>query len=151
MRYYCTVIAVLIADQILKYYIRANLALGDILKIIPGLFELTHVSNSGAAWGAFSESTLLLTAFSAIVSLALLIFIGCGKKLFGGYKWAFALIAGGGVGNLIDRVLFGAVTDMFSLSFFSPVFNIADISVCIGCFIMTASICFEENLRFTKR
>lgn len=150
MKYYFTIVVIIIADQIVKYQVRVNIGIGERINIIYGVFELTNISNSGAAWGSFSNSTLILTVFSAMVSGVILVMVGLSNCLPWVYKWPLSLIASGGIGNLIDRVFFGTVTDMFSFSFFSPVFNVADASVCVGCFFMILAVLFDDRLKRTK-
>ena len=101
-----------------------------------GLLEITHVVNKGGAWGIFSGFTLPLTVFSAVISVGIILFIAMSENLSSGMKTALTLIVSGGIGNVTDRLVFGEVTDMFSLSFFSPVFNFADISITFGCIFL---------------
>ena len=151
MKYYFTVIIILILDQTVKYKIRTTLAVGERINIISGIFEITNISNSGAAWGSFAESTFILAVISAIISVGILMVIGMNEKLHKGYKYSLSLVAAGGLGNVADRVFFGTVTDMFSLPFFSPVFNVADISICLGCFSIVALVFLEDKLKGIKR
>ena len=81
MKYYFTVIIILILDQIVKYKIRTTLAVGERINIISGIFEITNISNSGAAWGSFAESTFILAVISAIISVGILMVIGMNEKL----------------------------------------------------------------------
>ena len=125
MKYYFTVTIILILDQIVKYKIRTTLAVGERINIVSGIFEITNISNSGAAWGSFAESTFILAVISAVISVGILMVIGMNEKLHKGYK--------------------------YSLSFFSPVFNVADISICLGCFSIVALVCLEDKLKGIKR
>lgn len=136
MRYFFTATAIIITDQLIKYEIRKNLSLGESIDIVRNLLEITHVVNKGGAWGIFSGFTLPLTVFSAVISVGIILFIAMSKNLSSGMKTALTLIVSGGIGNVTDRLVFGEVTDMFSLSFFSPVFNFADISITFGCIFL---------------
>ena len=101
--------ALVVLDQIVKYLVRANIPLGGSVPFIPRLLDLTYVQNTGAAFSILRQHTWLLTLTSAVVVLA------------------------GGVGNLIDRVLFGFVTDMFQTTFMEfAVFNVADCCITVG-------------------
>mgnify|MGYP002527880697 CR=1 FL=1 len=59
------------------------------------------------------------------------------------YDFSLAIILGGGIGNLIDRLMFGKVTDMISFSFFPPIFNVADIGVTVGCGLLLLDTVLE--------
>ena len=137
MQYYLIVITVVALDQFTKFLVTTALASTQSasggITVIPGVFEIIYVSNTGAAFNILQERRLFLIIMTTILILALLVFIlmRIGKErailLF-----AAALIAGGGLGNLIDRIRLGSVVDY--LAFWSfPVFNLADITVCTGC------------------
>ena len=95
--------------------------------------QLTYVQNTGAAFSLFSQHTWLLTLLSGVVSVVLVICLG--KRLLPHWSGmlALALLLGGAVGNFIDRLLFGFVTDMFATTFVNfAVFNVADVGVVLG-------------------
>lgn len=131
---YAILAAALVAlDQIVKYLVRANIPLGGNLPFIPYLLDLTYVQNTGAAFSLLNSHTWLLTLISAVVVAAMcwLIVKGFFKNALG--RWAAALVLAGGMGNLIDRVLLGYVTDMFQTVFMDfAVFNVADCCITIG-------------------
>lgn len=120
-------------DQLSKYLVRSHIPLGGHVPFVPGLMELTYVQNTGAAFSLFSRHTWLLSLLSAAVVLVLLwvLYRGLIRHPFG--VCALTLVIAGGVGNLIDRVLFGFVTDMFNTLFIRfAVFNVADICITLG-------------------
>ena len=138
MYYYLLVIAVVAVDQFSKYLVKtylapSELAPGGAITVIPGVFEITYVGNTGAAFSMLQGQRLILAVVAVIVITALLVFIFLRRdKDKAILLIAAALIAGGGTGNLIDRIRLGAVVDY--LAFWSfPVFNAADIAVCVGC------------------
>ena len=138
MYYYLIVIAVVAVDQFFKYLIvtyltSSELVSGGGITVIPGVFEIINVGNTGAAFNILQGQRLLLILFVAIIITALLVFIFLRRDKDKAIMLAAAaLIAGGGTGNLIDRIRLGAVVDY--LAFWSfPVFNAADIAVCVGC------------------
>lgn len=142
---YTILIAALVAiDQIVKYLVRANIELGQVLPFIPRVLGLSYVQNTGAAWSILSDHTWLLTIISAVVSIILAVILF--KNLltrhpFG--KTCLALILAGAIGNLIDRALLGFVTDMFRTLFMNfPVFNVADICVVCGAFSLCGYVLF---------
>ena len=125
--------ALVVLDQIVKYLVRANIPLGGAVPFIPWLLELTYVQNTGAAFSILRQHTWLLTLTSAVVVLVMcyLIVKGFFKNALG--RWSAALVLAGGVGNLIDRAVFGFVTDMFKTTFMDfAVFNVADCCITIG-------------------
>lgn len=132
--FYAILAAALVAlDQLVKYLIRANIELGASVPFIPHLLDLTYVQNTGAAFSILRQHTWLLTLTSAVVVLVM-----CRLTVKGFFKnrlgmWSAALVLAGGMGNLIDRAVFGFVTDMFKTTFMDfAVFNVADCCITIG-------------------
>ena len=125
--------ALVVLDQIVKYLVRAHIPLGGAVPFIPYLLELTYVQNTGAAFSLMRRHTWLLTLISAAVVLVMcrLILTGFFRNRLG--LFSAALVLGGGVGNLIDRAVFGFVTDMFKTTFIDfAVFNVADCCITVG-------------------
>ncbi len=131
---YAILTAALIAlDQAVKYLVRAHIPLYSSRPFIPHVLQLTHVRNTGAAFSVFSGHTWLLTLISAVVSVALAALLLKGVVAHPAGRVCLSVVLAGAVGNLIDRVLFGYVTDMFDLLFLSfAIFNVADICVVCG-------------------
>lgn len=125
--------ALVVLDQIVKYLVRAVIPLGGNVPFIPYLLDLTYVQNTGAAFSMLRSHTWLLTLTSTMVVLAMcaLIVKGFFKNRLG--LFSAALVLAGGMGNLIDRVVFGFVTDMFQTTFMEfAVFNVADCCITVG-------------------
>ena len=103
-----------------------------------GLVKFILVHNTGAAWGIFSDNTMLLGVFSVVVVAALSIYFFLNAKSFNVFQTVgFALVAAGGIGNAIDRFIQGYVTDFIAVTFIDfPVFNVADIGVTCGVVIL---------------
>ena len=133
MRYYFLGVLFVAADQIVKAAIRANLFVGESIPVLGQFFRITHIENSGAAFSILSGQRALLVAVPLIGIAAALVYLHRHRGEHWTLYCSWALIIAGGVGNLIDRLLFGRVTDMFDFSFFPPVFNVADIGVTVGC------------------
>ncbi len=131
---YILVIAALVAlDQIVKYLVRTNLLLGERMDLIPHVLGLTHIRNDGAAF------SMLVGArwFFVVLTVAFVVFalwVLYRKKLTHPLGlWTWVLVIAGAVGNLIDRVLYGYVVDMFEVLFMRfAIFNVADIYVVVG-------------------
>lgn len=129
------VAAVVALDQLAKQLARSLLARGQPVEVIPGFFNLTLVFNQGAAWGMLSGFRYGFIA----LALAMLAFIALRHDaIFGTGRLGSAasiLLCGGIVGNLIDRIAVGRVTDFLDFwhgSYHFPCFNIADSAICIG-------------------
>ena len=131
---------VVIVDQLTKLWIMTNFALHEQLHIIPGFFDLVYVTNTGAAFGFLAGSkTWLRQAFFVTVSIAALVVMvfayGHLRKQARIFVYALGLIAGGAVGNFIDRLRFGAVVDFLDFylgSYHWPAFNAADSAITVG-------------------
>ncbi len=135
---------VFMSDRITKYLIREYFFLGEFKHVLP-IFDLTYVENRGAAFGMGQNYNSSLLILSAIV-LGILIFFRrkweAQEPLNWKLKWGFALVIGGALGNLYDRIVFGSVIDFLDFYIFKyhwPAFNVADSSICIGAFLLVIS------------
>lgn len=139
------VVAIVVIDQITKYAVRHAMTVGLSFEVIKGFFAITYYRNDGAAFSSLKGQQQFLIAISllaVIVTLVLMIRDRGEDKFF---SFTMALVCGGGLGNLIDRVLFGEVTDMISFSFFPPIFNVADIAVVVGCSLAVIWVFISER------
>ena len=124
----------LAADQYLKAWVVSNIPLGETAPLIPGLVQLRTVHNYGAAWSSFSGSGKLLLGVTGAIVLAVVILVSLRMVRHPLGLTAAFLVISGGLGNIIDRARLGYVVDLFDLTFMEyPVFNVADIFVCVGC------------------
>ncbi len=124
-------LAVVILDQFSKYIVVENMALGESIPIIEEVFHLTYILNPGAAFGMFAHNRLFFIAIAVIV---IGIIIWARREILASpweVKAGCGLFLGGAIGNLIDRARQGLVIDFFDFRVW-PVFNIADIAICIG-------------------
>ena len=141
MLYYFLAICLIVIDQLVKAWVRGAIPLGVSIPFIPWIMDLTYTQNTGAAFSSFSGMTwlLALVSLAATVVIAVLIWKNFFPGLWG--KLSLSLILAGAVGNLIDRVFLGFVTDMFATTFINfAVFNVADICVTVGGFLMVAYV-----------
>ena len=121
-----------IIDQIIKYFVSAYLQPVGSVSVIDNIFSLTYVENKGVAFGMFSDMRWIFVALTSIL-LVIIIFYMFKKRPKGKFFYVCAaLIIGGGIGNLIDRIFYGYVIDYLSLSFFPPVCNFADYCITAG-------------------
>lgn len=133
------IVAIVLADQVTKVLAIAYLKYAPPFSVIPGFFSLCYVENRGAAWGVLHGRQPLLV----FVSLAAILLLFWKRaELFGnlrGGRFIFAVLLGGILGNLIDRIRVGYVVDFLDFywrqSHF-PAFNIADSSICLATFFL---------------
>ena len=134
---------IIFADQLSKAWIRANLAIGQSIFEV-GFFRITHLNNTGAAFGLFQNHTLVLTIIGIIGAIAIL-FCAFLSRRYLPYvdnmpgKLALGLVFGGTIGNLIDRLRLGRVTDFIDVGFW-PTFNVADSAVTVGVILLAVTI-----------
>ena len=130
-------------DQITKALVVADILHGERVKVIPGIFNLTYITNPGAAWGILAGKGNLLLIISGIVFCLAIYFI---RTLCEGWKeryYAVFMVLSGIIGNSLDRVFRGSVVDFLDFHFFDkyhwPSFNVADSCICAGVFIFVIS------------
>ena len=143
--FFLTALLVAVADQLSKMWIRSNLVVGQSLPET-GFFRLTHIQNTGAAFGLFQGQSFALTIVALVGIIVLLVYalliyrrFPILDNLLG--KSALGLILGGTVGNLIDRLHLGYVTDFIDIGIW-PAFNIADSAIVVGVIILAYSLRF---------
>ena len=136
---------VLVLDQLTKSIVRNNLALGESWPSESWLVKITHVTNSGAAFGILQGqgAFLTITAFVAIGAIAF--YYAFPPLEHGLLRIALGLQLGGAFGNLIDRLRFGEVTDMFHFPHY-PAFNVADSSIVVGLVAIGAFLVLGPSL-----
>lgn len=131
---YALLAAALVAlDQVVKFLVRANIPLGEGVPFLPHILQLTYYQNTGAAFSLLNEHTWVLTLISAAASVLLVVLLV--RKTFSHplAMTTLSLVLAGAVGNLIDRLFMGYVTDMFQTLFMNfPIFNVADICIVCG-------------------
>jgi len=145
------VILVVVGDQLSKAWIRSNLAVGQSLPE-GGFFRLTHIHNTGAAFGLFQGHSFPLTiaSFVGIVVLLVYVFFVCRRfPLLNNMltRAALGAVLGGTVGNLIDRLRFGYITDFIGVGIWPP-FNVADASITAGTVVFAGWLIY---LAFSQR
>ncbi len=123
----------LLIDWFSKRWAQTTLAVVKTMPLIKGVIGLRYAENTGAAFSAFAGATTLLSAFSALVCIAVLIYLFKHPELDRLSKLSLSMVFAGGVGNLIDRIRLGYVVDFFELQFMDfAIFNVADICITVG-------------------
>ncbi len=122
-----------ILDQIVKAWVRRALPkTGDTAPFIPGVLRLLHVENTGAAFSMGEGKGFFFVAIAVAIFILALLAVWK-EELSVPFALALGAVAGGGIGNMIDRLVQGSVTDFFATQFMDfPVFNVADIFVTLG-------------------
>lgn len=143
------IVAVIVLLPVLAEIIRALIVshvkpVGSV-SVIPGLFSLTYSENRGVAFGLFQDGTLFFAITTAIVIVAFIILLIKNYKKSRLFSVAAALIIGGGLGNLFERLYFGYVTDYLSLSFFPPICNFADYCITAGTVCLIVYLLFFSD------
>lgn len=131
MYFVIVALLVIILDQLTKYYVVSNFYLGESVPVIENIFHWTYILNPGAAFGMLEGSRW----FFVVIAVGVLLGIWYMKDEIkeGGWmmQYGAALFGGGAIGNLIDRARSGLVIDFFDFRIW-PVFNVADIAICVG-------------------
>jgi signal peptidase II len=163
---YVIVGLVVILDQLTKYIVKSSMFLYQSENVIGDFFKLTYIENPGMAFGIQFESKVLFTVLSILAAIVVFIYLirMPHEKLL--FRISLALIFGGAIGNLIDRLLYGRVVDFLDVEFFDisipafsllfwdfpgyvmtrwPVFNIADSAVTCGMILLTWLILFQKS------
>ncbi len=129
---------VVILDQATKAAVRSSLAPGESVTLVPGIMDLRLVFNTGAAFSLGEGAGLLFVGFAAVVVVAVSVLVWREPTLPVPLVATLGCVVGGGIGNAIDRVAFGRVTDFLATTFIDfPVFNVADIFV-TTCVVVSA-------------
>lgn len=132
---------IILVDQYTKYLVRTHLPIGEPWMPIEGLapyFRLLHIENNGAAFGMFQSGGMLFTIVAIVVSVVIVYYaarLNHGQWLL---RIVLGLQLGGAIGNLIDRLVNGPVTDFFNVFGFlnTPIFNVADLSITTGVILL---------------
>ena len=159
LRSFALVIAgvVFVLDRITKILIERNVSLYDSFNVIPGFFDIVHTKNRGAAFGMFAESDHPLRTFILIgVSLVVLVFVAwmllkpdaSGSSTTRLTLIGLALVLGGALGNMYDRVIYGMVTDFLEFylgQYRFAAFNIADSAITVGASLLILDMLRNRN------
>lgn len=140
---YMVALVLLLLDQFIKVIVKLKAPLLKEVVVIPNFFSIYHIKNTGAAFSLFSGATIVLIIFSVLVLAFLHYYVLTEEKMTKWRIFGLGIVIGGIVGNLVDRILYGAVIDYLSFYLFGygfPVFNIADIGITMGFLILAINI-----------
>lgn len=139
-----TISLVLATDQATKFLVQRRMSEGMSIPVLPDVFHLTYILNPGAAFGLFADQQWLF------ILVAVLLIGGVGilfRQLVQQppmLRFGAALLVGGAVGNLIDRIRLGKVVDFFDFRIW-PIFNVADIAICVGVGLILLAMFKEQG------
>ncbi|MFT4326834.1 MAG: signal peptidase II, partial [Candidatus Woesearchaeota archaeon] len=145
-KFYLITILVVIFDQVTKY-LAANIT--DPISIIPDVLQLRYVINTGAAFGLFQGAKVILGFLSVFIVAGILYFIVYQKDVREKYWLPLSFMAGGALGNAIDRLFYVGVIDFIDIRFW-PVFNIADMFITLAV-VLIFIIDFRTNRKEKKK
>ena len=141
--------AIVVLDRVTKLAVEEHLQLGGAHTVVPGVFRITHVLNTGAAFSAFAESASPLTVRYSLIGFSLLAILIVGSMLWKSGRaftlsgLALALILGGAIGNLYDRIWLHYVVDFLEVHivhYHWPDFNVADSAIVVGACLLILEI-----------
>ncbi|HUT99655.1 MAG TPA: signal peptidase II [bacterium] len=147
----------LVIDQASKIAITLTIPQRHGVIVIPGFFNLVHGQNSGVVWGfmrGVPGMAYVFMAIQALVSLAMVAWLGLGRDISKLQLWGFGFILGGALGNLVDRIRLGGVVDFLDFKFGSftwPTFNAADTCVVVGVGLVILSLIIAEVRSHKKK
>lgn len=133
-------------DQLTKLLVLKFMELYESIPLIENVLHITYIQNRGAAFGMLAENRWIFMVLSsvAIVGIGVYLFRFCRERML--LQMGLALILGGGVGNMIDRIAYGYVVDMIDFcpfDFWVWIFNVADACVCVGAGIVLLSLALD--------
>ncbi len=139
------------ADQLIKYFVVAYLQPVGAVSVIDNLIDLVYYENTGMSFGMFEGARWIFVIFTAIAMVVMVYLLFRNKNEKKLYYISIALIIGGGIGNMIDRILYGYVIDYFRLSFFPPICNFADYCVVIGAILFAVYVLFFSDFFISEK
>lgn len=138
------VLFIILLDQLIKYLVSTNMFLGQSIPVLPQIFHLTYIQNPGAAFGILENQRYLFILIAAVLIIAVIYFYKKIIQLSKLFQVGIALLFGGAIGNMIDRIFIGRVIDYMDFRIW-PVFNLADIAIVSGCAIIAFNLLFKTE------
>lgn len=131
-----------VLDQTSKALVRTSISPNETVTVLPGVLDIVHVRNTGAAFGMLAGRQMLLIAVAIVMLLSVAVYWWRIRPRLWPVIIPLGLVVGGALGNLYDRVVAGQVTDFLSFSFFAPVYNLADSAIVVGVIALVIWILF---------
>ncbi|MBZ4652804.1 MAG: lspA [Peptococcaceae bacterium] len=147
MYFWTTLVLTLVIDRFTKYLVTTQMLLGQTIPLIPNFLHITYVKNPGAAFGILAEKTWFFIVITILILAALfyLAYTEGEKSLF--LALTLGLVAGGAIGNLIDRMQTGLVIDYIDFRGIWPfVFNMADSAIVVGMILLAYHVLKSDKI-----
>ena len=138
-------VALAALDQLFKFLIVSNFELGQTRQFIPGILNLTYVRNEGVAFGMFAGMQWVFIVLTTVMLAAIIFYMFKKRPESRFFYIIVGMIIGGGVGNLIDRILNSYVVDYLSLTFFFLFFYFADYVIVVGVILLAVWFLFFSD------
>jgi signal peptidase II len=144
----------IVLDRVTKNYVAKHIYMGSGIAVIPKVFRITHVLNTGAAFSMFADSAspalvrMGLVSFSLIAAVAVLFMLWKYGKVWSASAIGFALVLGGAIGNLYDRAVYHYVVDFLEVHIFGyhfPDFNVADSCITVGACLLVIEMIWGRS------
>ena len=147
-----TTLSVVALDQLTKWWVIQHMDVYETIRVIPGFFDLVHIRNRGMAFGLLNGPHMdirfwLLFAASLLAVIILLVWFFRLKRRDTATTLGLALILGGAIGNLIDRIRYREVVDFLDFyirTYHWPAFNVADAAITVGTFLLAITLLFRK-------
>ena len=146
--YIIAALVMIVLDQVVKYWALTSLQAQHTIPLIENVFHLTYVENRGAAFSLLAQfdSRWIFVALSVIITIVIFIVLRIDYIQTALGRWSLVLVAAGALGNAIDRVIHGFVVDLFDFRLIHfPVFNVADIFICVGGVLFVIYFMFQHK------
>lgn len=148
MLYVVLAVLMIALDQAVKYWAFTSLQAQQTIPLIENVFHLTYVENRGAAFSMFAQfdSRWIFVTLAVVISIVIGVALRKDWMQSALGRWSLVLIGAGAIGNAIDRVLRGFVVDLFDFRLIHfPVFNVADIFICVGAVLFVIYFLFQHK------
>ena len=146
--YIIAALVMIVLDQVVKYWALTSLQAQHTIPLIENVFHLTYVENRGAAFSLLAQfdSRWIFVALAVIITIVIFIVLRIDYIQTALGRWSLVLVAAGALGNAIDRVIHGFVVDLFEFRLIHfPVFNVADIFICVGGVLFVIYFMFQHK------
>ena len=143
-RYFLIAGSVLLLDQFVKSVIQQKMQEGLSIPVLPGIFHITYILNPGAAFGLFEEQQWLFILVAVLLVLGVAVLFRQLLQQPPVMRFGAALLVGGALGNLMDRIRLGKVVDFWDFRIW-PIFNVADIAICVGVGLILLAMFKEQG------
>ncbi|USS87510.1 signal peptidase II [Fructilactobacillus hinvesii] len=135
----------IVLDQVVKQFVRSQVPSGESRTVIPHLLSITNITNSGAAWSFLAGNSWLFILI-AIGAAAIFLYLMYKEQNNSWIMGCLGLMLAGTIGNLVDRIVYGAVTDFVQLDFMQfPIFNLADCYLTLGVGLILVRLIVKED------